>query len=186
MTSDQNELQRVTLQGQMIVGALIAGVSIFLVIATFVRLDADAGVPGSSVPILTCTALVFAAVILPMSFIVPGLVAKQQRQLIARKTPSSSPRPAMNAEQAPVAIKNPPLALAYLNQLIIGAAMNEGGAFLAGVAYLVERNPIALAVALALVAALVARFPTLGRIERWIEQQAEKLREDQLQAPSAF
>ena len=51
----------------------------------------------------------------------------------------------------------------------------EGVAFFAGVAYFVSKNPIALGLALLLVGALILRFPTIGRVQRWIDQQQEKL-----------
>ncbi len=67
-------------------------------------------------------------------------------------------------------------AIAFQTSAIIGAALNEGPAFLAGVAYLIEQNPIALGVMLVLVAAMFVRIPTRDSVERWIEQQEEKLR----------
>jgi hypothetical protein len=201
MTSDQDAIRPVTRQGQIIVGALIAGVLIFLVIATVVdlvpkpgagpaaRVGADAGAQtAQSVPILTYIALVFGAACLPTSLIVPSLVAKQQRLAMADGKSLPGQSLASTPAQRPEAVRTAPIGLpgVYLNQLIVGAAMNEGAAFFAGVAYLVEKNPIALAVASVLIAGLIARFPTASRVERWIEQQQEKLREDQLHAPSAY
>jgi hypothetical protein len=204
MTSDQDAIRTVTRQGQIIVGALITGVSIFLVIATVVDLGLEPGVgppagvgagvgaqpagqPAQSVPFLTYIALAVGAGCLPISFIVPSLVAKQQRLAMAGGKSSPDQSPASTPAQRPEAVRTAPIGLpgAYLNQLIVGAAMNEGAAFFTVIAYLIEKNPIALAVALVLIAGLIARFPTAGRVERWIEQQQEKLREDQLQARSA-
>lgn len=167
MTSDQDVIRTVTRQGQIILGALITGVSIFLVIATVVDLGLEPGVgppagvgagagaqPSPSVPILTYMALVVGAACLPMSLIVPSLVAKQQRLAIAGGKSLPGQSPASTPAQRPEAVRTAPigLPLAYLNQLIVGAAMNEGVAFFAGVAYLIEKNPIALAVALVLIA----------------------------------
>jgi hypothetical protein len=199
MPTAENAIQPVVLQGQIIVGALITGVSIFLVIATLVDLGpnpgagAGAGVgagaeaqaaakPDQSVPFLTYAALAFGAVVLPMSFIVPGLVAKQQRQAIVARKPASDTDPAAKPGIAPEGTQLPAsgLAAAFLVQLIIGAAMDEGAAFFAAVAYMIEKNPIAIALAVVLVAALAARFPTANRVKRWIEQQQEKLGEEQL------
>ncbi len=123
-----------------------------------------------------------------MSLIVPRLVATQQRLAIAGGKSLPGQSLASTSAQRPEAVPSAPigLPLAYLNQLIVGAAMNEGAAFFAGVAYLIEKNPIALAIGLVLIAGVIARFPTASRVERWIEQQQEKLREDQLQAPPAY
>ncbi len=197
MTSDQDAIRTVTRQGQIIVGALISGVLAFLVIATVVGplagVGADAaaqpaGQLAQSVPILTYSALAVGAVCLSMSLIVPSLVAKQQRLAMAGGKSLPGQSPASTPPQGPEAVGTAPTGLSwvYLNQLIIGAAINEGAAFFAGVAYLVEKNPIALAVALVLIAGVIARFPTANRVERWIEQQQEKLREDLLQGRSAY
>ena len=200
MTDDQDAIRPFARQAQIIVGALIAGVSFFLAIAFFLDLgikprtagpgaagNPAAGQPTDSMPILTYTAVAFAAVVVPMSVIVPGLVTKQERIAIAAgKFPSAA-----NSAATPGASPDTPISAvgrwskAYLTQLIIGAAMIEGVAYFAGVAFLIEKNPIAMGVALLLVAGVVALFPTVNRIERWIEQQQEKLREDQLQAPFA-
>ena len=192
--NDQDPIGPVTRQGQIIVGALIVGVSIFLVLAVTLDvggLNPGAGGPAaagagaahvapkqdSPLPLITYIALAFAIVALPMSVFVPSLIAKQQREAIARGQSASITTPPSGI--SPDALSKPAVRwpLAYLNQLIIGAALNEGAAFLAAVAYLVEKNPIALAVALALIAAIIARFPTTNRVERWIERQQEKLRE---------
>jgi hypothetical protein len=63
-------------------------------------------------------------------------------------------------------------------QLIVGAAISEGLAFFAGVAFFIERSPIALGAALVFVAALIARFPTHRRVQLWIEHQRDQLRRD--------
>jgi hypothetical protein len=63
----------------------------------------------------------------------------------------------------------------------MGAALNEGAAMLAGIAYLLERNPIALGLTVLLLLGIAARFPTLPKVEAWVENQglavAEKRRQ---------
>jgi hypothetical protein len=206
MTSDQDAIRPVIRQGQIIVVALIAGVVVFLVIATMADLGPNpgaaavaaggagagaqgAGQPSQTVPFITYSAIAFGAFLLPMSFILPDLVAKNQRQaiIVGKGTSGTNPKPSLTSATTSQATKTAAgdMDLAFLNQLIVGAAMLEGAAFFAGVAYLVERNPIALAVALVLLAALVARFPTANRVERWTERQREKLREEQLDGLSS-
>ena len=199
MPTAENALQPVVRQGQIIVGALITGVSIFLVIASVVDLRPNHGggaaaggaagaaaqaaaKPDQSLPFITYAALAYGAFSLPMSFIVPGLVAKQQRQAIAARKPAPDTHPASKPGNSPERTQPPTdgLAAAFLNQLIIGAAVAEGAAFFAGVAYMIEKSPIAIALGLVLVGTLVARFPTANRVERWIDLQQEKLREEQL------
>jgi hypothetical protein len=75
------------------------------------------------------------------------------------------------------------LAVVYQTQLIIGAAIDEGAAFFAGIAYLIGKNSIALGAAILLLAGLLARFPTRERVARWIEHQREKLILERSEAP---
>jgi hypothetical protein len=131
--------------------------------------------------LLNYIALGFSAVALPLSFILPGIIAGQQRRAIAASTRSSGTKPGVPPGTGPDALKPQvgSLPMAYLQQLIVGAALNEGAAFFAAIVYLIGKNSIALGLALVLIAGLVARFPTEGRVERWIERQQEKLVEDQ-------
>jgi hypothetical protein len=204
MPGDQDAIRSATLQGRIIVGALAAGLVMFLVISTIINIlptpgaaangaGNGPGAPGavaaeSPLPIITYAAVAFGAVLLPMSFVVPGLVAKQQRRAIANAGMTASASPAPTPGERSDAAKAPlsGLPAAFLTQLIIGAAIDEGAAFFALVAYLIEKNPIALAMAVVLIAGVIARFPTAGRVERWIEQQQEKLREEQLDARSSY
>jgi hypothetical protein len=73
------------------------------------------------------------------------------------------------------------LAPLYQTQLIIGAAILESGAFFAAIAYMVERNPLALATAIVLLGALAARFPTADRINAWLDRQLGLLQEERRQ-----
>ena len=186
-----------TRTSQIIVGALAAGVLTFVAVAFMVvmRPDRQAGVQaeagananvpaGKRVaptdPFITYTAVVLAAILLPLSFVLPNFITAQSRRAIAG-APSPPPSPSGPAVPAtgPQALQTETgtLAALYSSNLIIGAALNEGLTFFAAVAYLVEKNPIALGLALLLIAVLIARFPTAGRVERWIEQQREKLRD---------
>jgi hypothetical protein len=192
MSGDPEAIRSATLQGQIIVGALAAGLITFLVIVNIIDIGTTApraagGGPGAAgavrvdapVPIITYVAVAFGAVLLPISFVVPELVTKQQRVAFAsagtNASSSAGPTPGEQADAAGAPLTGLPAA--FLTQLVLGAAMNEGAAFFALVAYLIEKNPIALALAVVLIAGVIFRFPTSGRVERWIEQQREKLRE---------
>jgi hypothetical protein len=199
--SDQEVIDRVTRQSQIIVGALIAGVLFFLGIATVVDLRPNRPAPAGAAPgppaapgngegaraaedqgeigpVITYAAIAFAAVVLPLSFVVPGLVTKQNRRAIAAGTwapqaPGGTPTPQINPETPQTDTGK--LAMVYSTQLIIGAALNESAAFFAGVAYLVGKDPIALGLAFLLVGGLIARFPTSRRVQLWIDRQTENL-----------
>jgi len=195
--SDQDTVTNVTRTSQIIMGALIAGVLTFVAVAFMVdvRPDKQAGVQaeagaGANVltvrwaspsdALLTYTSVIFAAVLLPLSFVLPNVVTARSLQALAG-APSPPPSPgdpavAATSPQAPQT-ETGKLATLYTSNLIIGAALNEGLTFFATMCYMIEKNPIALGLALLLIAVLIARFPTAGRVERWIEQQREKLRD---------
>jgi hypothetical protein len=203
MIGNQDFIDGVTSRCQIIVGALILGVVVMLGIATVVAPQVQGGArPGAGAKpadardkpvdanlnhrplaepdmatILTWVAVAFAAVTLPLSFVLPGLIAQQNRRAIAAGTwtlikGGSPPMPAAHeAFQTDVG----PLAMVYQTQLIIGAAMNEGVAFFAAIAYMIGRNPIALGLGILLVGGLVARFPTKDRVALWMDRQQELL-----------
>ncbi|MFI5458033.1 MAG: hypothetical protein ACHRXM_21545 [Isosphaerales bacterium] len=204
--SDQDWITNVIRTSQIIVGALIAGVLTFVAIAFMVDLrpnrqagvqaeaGANAGVRAGAQfaltdSIITYTAVAFAAVLLPLSFVVPNLVTRQSLRAIAG---GLSPFPSPSNPAVPATGPQMPqtetgkLAALYSSNLIIGAALNEGLTFFAAMAYLIEKNPIALGLSLLLIAVLIARFPTAGRVERWIEQQREKLRDAGYRARSSY
>jgi len=204
--SDQETITNVTRTSQIIVGTLIAGVLTFVAIAFMVdvRPNQQAGVQAEAganakVPaagwvafidaFMTYTAVIFAAVLLPLSFVVPNLVTRQSLRAL-----TGGPSPSPSASNPPVPATGPQapqtetgkLAAMYSSNLIIGAALNEGVTFFAATAYLLEKNPIALGLAVLLIAVLIARFPTAGRVERWIEQQREKLRDVEYRGRSSY
>lgn len=126
--------------------------------------------PTQSIPILTYLSVAVALALLPLSFILPNILATQNRQRAAGPASGASSNPPTKAN----ALANP--ATAFQTSAIIGGALNEGPAFLAGIAYLIEQNVIALGVLLVALAGLIVRFPTRERIERWIAIHEEKLR----------
>jgi hypothetical protein len=185
-------IEQITRATQIIIGVLIAGVTSFLLIVVFlvhfVGFGAPAGAAGApgqaaganpaataqSIPILTYLAAGMGAIFLPLSFILPGYIAAQNLRSGATRPADGSSNPSKYPAASPGQAITP--AVAFQTSAIIGGALNEGPAFFAGIAYLIEQNPIALGVMLVLVAAMFVRIPTRGSVERWIEQQEEKLR----------
>jgi hypothetical protein len=191
MSMNQNSsdsVDQIVRATQIVVGALIIGVTIFLVIVVcLVHLlgfgnavgAANPGVnapaaqqPAKSIPTLTYVSAGMGIILLPLSFILPNVLATQSLRSAAARataaTPSSSPPPG-----AAVTSAN-----AYQTSMIIGGAIAEGAAFFAGVVYLIEQNPIALGVFVILLAALILQFPTRSRFDRWVERQEERLRRE--------
>jgi hypothetical protein len=203
--SDQDVIDRVTRQCQIIVGALITGVVFFLGIATVIDMPSNAAArpgageksaegPGQPADarlnarpasdgtdfrvLLTWIAVAFAVMSLPMSFVVPGLIAQQNRRAIAAGTwPPASQRAATDRLIGPKESQTSTgqLAMVYQTQLIIASALNEGPAFFAGIVYLIGKDMIALGVGVLLIAVLASKFPTRDGVARWIDEQQEKL-----------
>ncbi len=186
---------------QIIIGALIAGVTIFLLIVVYLvhfagfpahailpaapgqvagpnapgaagpaRGAAAGQNPSRSIPILTYLSVGVALTLLPLSFILPNVIARQSLRTADARGSGGSSNPSPSVAGA----ANP--AFAFQKSAIVGAALIEGPAFLAALAYLIEQNPIAIGVFLALLVALILQFPTRERVERWIVLQEEKLR----------
>jgi hypothetical protein len=187
--AEQDAIDKVARTSQIVLGALIAGVVVFLVVACLVDLRPNAPVPAGADggagadrnptdSLITYTALGLAALVLPLSFVVPGLMAQHNRRAIAAEKwspPGQGGPPERQISPAALQTDAGKLAMVYQVQLIAGAALNEGVAFFAAIAYLIEKDPIALGLAVLLLAGLVARFPTSRRVALWIDCQQEKL-----------
>jgi hypothetical protein len=204
-TNDQEVIDAVTRRSQMIVAGLIAGVVFLLAVSIVLdplgsgrrRVVAGAG-PGAvqgrgadakAVPrpamvsvdfegIITWVEVAFAAMLLLISFVVPGRIATQNRRSIAAGTwtpPSGQnpPRPPFGPE----VLESDPgkLAFVYQTQFIVGACSIQGVAFFAALAYMGGKEPIALGLGFLLLATLIVRFPTRARVAAWIDRQEELL-----------
>lgn len=154
-------ISQLTRACQIIVGTLVAGPCLFLAVVYF--LGPQGAIPGT--PILTYTALALGAIVLVTSVLVPRLViASGRRRIVRAKTDVSSSKPVE---------RDADLALIFRTQLIVGAALLEGACNFAVIVYLLERNLLAVGVTLALLIALIARFPTGSRVEQWFDAQRE-------------
>ena len=161
---------------QIIVGALAAGVLIFLGIVVFQAwLDERGPADNSLITYIAAGYAVFAVI---ASIIVPYVIAGSMRQsLIDPRTPTS---PQTNDPGTGELADIGPLAQMYQTLLIIRAAIIEGAAFFCLVAYMLERQSIGLIIAAVLLLMLFALIPTLSRLESWVENElvnAEQLRQ---------
>jgi hypothetical protein len=190
--NDPDVLEPITRTCQIIVSAMIMGVVCFLIIVMFLVPTAInpgpapvAGGPGApnipqlagpGVPLFTYLALGMGIAGLVLSFVVPSVFVASARRKIAKGmwTPPATSDAAQFARFA-AAGDTGKLAVVYQTQLIIGSALSEGMAFFAGLAYMLERNPLALGMALILLAGLAVRIPTRDRVNAWIDQQQSRL-----------
>jgi hypothetical protein len=198
-TTDLAALQPTIRTYQIIVGAMIMGVATFLAIALFVTQvavnpapvlpgegagGAAIAAPGdSSLPVITYLAVASGLIVLVLSFVVPKINVARARRQMALEGPTPTTKGGLSEpKQLYPAGYTGKLVQLYQTQLIIGAAMLEGGAFFAAVAYMVERNPLALATAIVLLGTLAARFPTSDRVNAWLDRQLGLLQEERQSA----
>jgi hypothetical protein len=159
---------------QIIVAALAGSVVIFLVIVLFVRpldqppkpLDQQVATLYFGIPYLV--AILFA------HFVVPGIIVSSARRRVARGNLPSYLAPPGAPPQGETQL----LCGVYQVSLILGAALLEGAAFFALVAYLLEGNPWSLAAAGLLVLGLLLKIPTRSRLQNWVEGQRDRLRQE--------
>jgi hypothetical protein len=185
---------------QVIIGALIFGVVPVVAISFLIGpllnshggggpvAGAQAGGPGIPLAsILTYAAMGFGALSLVLSFTVPGVITANARQALAQKRqmPQKGGKSEKGRALETIDAQQHELFPIYQSQLIVGVAILEGAAFFAAVAHLLTRDPIVLGVVIVLIAAMIGVFPTTARVTRWLEQQQEKLRDDELAPPSS-
>jgi hypothetical protein len=116
----------------------------------------------AALPVISVVAILATATTLPLAFVLPGIMTEAALKKLAARPGS----PETDADA---------LARLYQTRTILGSALTEGVAFLAAMAYFLERTPYALGLALALVAATAARFPRPGTVARWVETQSDKV-----------
>ncbi len=179
-TADQDVLTDRTVQTlRVIVLALVSGLVLFLAVCLSIGplgtkpAPAAPGPPplpaDGKLPVLTVTAFLFAATILPLSVALPGILGDSARKKLADKDAGGDVAG---------------LVAVYQAKTILAAALSEGPAFFAGTAYLIEGNRIALALAAALTLFVAVRFPVRSRFDHWLDGQLGRLRLERRDAAS--
>ncbi|AMV40399.1 hypothetical protein [Planctomyces sp. SH-PL62] len=184
MMKDADALQGSTRTAQIIIAALVMGVVMFWAIITLV-LPAGVGpqpAPGAAgpdilgLPILTALAVGFGAVSVVMSLALPRVMVDGALRGIAKGlSPDSTTDAPPGAKQIYPAGDVEKLLPVYISQLIVASALNEGAAFFAGIAYMMEHHAASILVAGVLLALMLTRFPTADRIQIWLEAQLQNL-----------
>lgn len=170
---DANPMKVRTLQ--IIAGALLAGVIFFAAIAFVMSPREETAADSLPMPVITYGALAFLAVLAVVRSVLPSRMAKAQIRRIARGTwtPSAS-QAGRNPSPETIAAAYPSDADKLFTVLqttsILGWALLEGPAFMGCMAYMVEHNPLALIVVAAPVLAMMATFPTPGRVASSLER----------------
>lgn len=170
--ANKMSLAQMTRVCQIVVVTMLIALCVF-VGATFALAVSKAG-PPNVIPIYTYVCLFLAAILLPASVLGPKLIVAVIRTEIARANPGSVPQRAgdpfaLNEEEAET------LFTAFRTQLSVGIGMLHGIGYLAAIAYLFDRREIAIAIAIAMIVATLARIPTLSGMEQWADSQREKI-----------
>jgi hypothetical protein len=163
---------------QIIVPALVAGTMFFLIIALATGgLRAKPLGPLSSTPI-TLVAVAFAALeLVAREIVVRFIVAGVRRKIVAGIDRAAAAPPAADRIDNP-ADDADGLVRAFAAKTIASAAIFEGVAFLAIIAYLVEGTAVALGLAVFLIVAVASHFPTQSGALDWVERQWDAARQE--------
>ncbi len=158
---------------QIIAAALVIGlVNTCLIAILFISPKPVPPNPqADAVPVLTAIAVAAFVALVPLSFLLPRLIAKKYVGRIV----TGNWQPAQNAD--------PVWSTTIFGQLlstrqaasIVGLALLEGVGFLACVACMIEHRMIVMAVAAAIVVLMLLRFPTANKLRSWIAQQADEI-----------
>jgi hypothetical protein len=164
----QKAIGAVTNQLRIIIGALLFGVTAYVVFASVQAAPVER--PERSISLIAAG---MAAACAALSVVVPRIIGAQQRQELAnRKSP-----PANASAEAQAAEDAGPLLMGYQTRRIIAAAILEGGAFFNAYVYQTERLPLTLALLVVLLAGLATLFPFRGLVEQWLEGELRTVRE---------
>jgi hypothetical protein len=154
----------------IIVAALVMGCLMFLFTTLFIEQIGKP--PAWPVPVMAytvCASLAMMAVI--WAVITRVIAAKARKEIVKGTYESFDPKQNTAGDAAERDARY--LLPVYQMKTITSAAMFEGLGFFATIAYLIERNPISLGIAAAMILGVAAHFPTQGRIIGWVNGQLE-------------
>jgi branched-subunit amino acid transport protein len=150
--------------------ALISGVVVFLVVVLFI-IKSD---PKPGLPLLTYLGLAFGAVAVVFAFIIPGFIGGTIKQALVDGKRVDLPPQFKTSQEVGIAGN---LLFLFQTRLIIGYAILEGAAFFNLVAYMLERQDVSLAVVGLLLGAMMAKFPTRGKVAGWLADETRAIAE---------
>jgi hypothetical protein len=173
--SQRDYIRKVARTLQIIVGALAGGVLMFLTIVIYL-VSQNPPVAAPEAPIITYSAYGLAIASGIASLFIPSLISNRGRQSLINGDPmnwglvKNLPNVAEPGDVAP-------LAAIYQTRTIIGAALCEGAAFLACVAYLLEHQHPVLFVAVVLLVMIVRHIPTVSGLESLFESESTTIQQ---------
>jgi hypothetical protein len=131
--------------------------------------------------------IAFGSLAIVMSFILPRVVSANGRKAAVKRSlvPNTAGVPGKGAKLQAIEEARVSLLPQFNAQLIVGAAILEGATFFAAVTTLLIGGLIAPGIAIVLMIVLIARFPTEARAQLWLDQQCEKLRDEEFSAAAS-
>ncbi len=176
LTDLQREyIRKATRTIQIIVASLAAGVLAFLGVVLYL-VQQNALAPAVEVPIVTYISIGMAIVVIAMWLVVPAVIAGRMRHSIIHGD-SSQWGLVKNMHNGGELGDVVPLMATYQTSAIVGAALIEGGAFLATIAFLLEHQRTAMLIGIALAVLLVIQIPTVSRAESWVERELSTIQQ---------
>lgn len=177
---------------QIVGAAMIAGALVFAAIAIILP-DAHAAPKVQPSLVLTSIAIIWPVAAILLAILWPSMIRQKALRQIADGTWSalSSGFPARGsfATRRPAELDRLEFAtdesklLAVRQQTwILRIATLEGAVFLCLIAYMIERHPAILAVAVVLVIGMALSFPTESRVRQWLTDSSRRI--DDLRALS--
>ena len=122
-------------------------------------------------------ALVTAMAIVVRLFLFRRMVQAGRRRIARGQWPAAARRYS-DSKLDPELADSVKLFSVYSSSTIVSCALLEGAAFLASTAYLIERDPLSLLLAVTLSLGVALHFPTRNRVDQWIEAQRAELTRD--------
>lgn len=161
---------------RIFVFALLAGCGAFMVFAIVFRMTKN--FPQRNIPILSIVLLGQGALSTVLSFVVPKVMLPAQRKEFIRRLQTS----AEDAKEPNLRAETSALCGLYRTQMIIQAALVEGGVFACIIAYMTEGLAISLVGAILFMALTASRFPTIARLEQWLREQLDVIAVERAQS----
>ena len=159
---------------QIIAGALLFGVAIFLTIALIIVQGQKNGAglaPPGNLPIVSIVAVSFFVLQGPFAFIIPGIMTGNA----LRKIVAGAWQPPPGANPSSFDGDSSKLMLLRHTTLIVRLAILESAAFFGCIAYLLEGQIFVLSEVLVALFLMLASFPTFYRVRYWLELQADQV-----------
>lgn len=147
---------------QIITTAMLAGIVLFLGVVLVLHQLGHFAEPALQPSLLSLIAAIQFILIFAAWLFLPGIILRQGVYRMARQ------------------VANPTGQIGRLLALkqttsIIACALMEFGAYLALIAYLMERQHYTLGIALACLLMIVVTFPTHNRLNRWLTDQQDRI-----------